>query len=175
MSKHTVQEMSGESSLKKVKEFLDAELKEKDLEKAVRKWRELRSCKRKKGEDIGDYMDRFDGSYMDLKSAMPTTEIPQELRAIIMFDGASVEGLEETVLLGKVNMDQKDSLLVQMEKAMKDVLGPGPCGRNREAVRDGVVRVEAMHRSENESCLWVGDKKYKAVNKKKKISSKIIT
>ena len=77
-------------------------------------------------------MDRFEGSYIDLKSAMPTTEIPQELRAIIMFDGAGVEGLEETVLLGKVNMNQKDSLLVQIELAMKDVLGPGPCEAGAE-------------------------------------------
>ena len=113
-------------------------------------------------------MDRFEGSYIDLKSAMPTTEIPQELRAIIMFDGAGVEGLEETVLLCKVNMNQKDSLLEQMELAMKDVLGPGPCGRSREAVRDGMVRVEAVQRSENESCLWVGEKKYKAVTNKMK-------
>ena len=43
LSKHTVEEMSGEGSLKKVKDFLDTELKEKDLEKAVRKWRDLRS------------------------------------------------------------------------------------------------------------------------------------
>jgi len=48
MTKYTIQEMSGEGSLEKVKEFLDAELKEKDLEKAVRKWRELRSCKRRR-------------------------------------------------------------------------------------------------------------------------------
>ena len=167
MTKYTIQEMSGEGSLEKVKEFLDAELKEKDLEKAVRKWRELRSCKRRRGEDIGDYMDRFEGSYLELKSAMPTTEIPQELRAVIMFDGAGVEGLEETVLLGKVDMGTKDTLLAQMEKAMKDVLGPGPCGRKKEETIDGVVRVEAVRRSENESCLWVGEKKYKQVKMKK--------
>ena len=167
MTKYTIQEMSGEGSLEKVKEFLDAELKEKDLEKAVRKWRELRSCKRRRGEDIGDYMDRFEGSYLELKSAMPTTEIPQELRAVIMYDGAGVEGLEETVLLGKVDMGTKDTLLAQMEKAMKDVLGPGPCGRKKEETIDGVVRVEAVRRSENESCLWVGEKKYKQVKLKK--------
>ena len=167
MTKYTIQEMSGEGSLEKVKEFLDAELKEKDLEKAVRKWRELRSCKRKRGEDIGDYMDRFEGSYLELKSAMPTTEIPQELRAVIMYDGAGVEGLEETVLLGKVDMGTKDTLLAQMEKAMKDVLGPGPCGRKKEETIEGVVRVEAVRRSENESCLWVGEKKYKQVKMKK--------
>ena len=61
-------------------------------------------------------MDRFERSYLELKAAMPTTEIPQELRAIIVLDGASVEGLEETVLLGKVNMDDKTTLLSQMEK-----------------------------------------------------------
>ena len=67
LSKHTVPEMSGAGSLKKVKDYLDADLKEKDLEKAVRKWRDLRSCKRRRGEDIGDYMDRFEGSYLDLR------------------------------------------------------------------------------------------------------------
>ena len=45
----------------------------------------------------------------DLHSAMPAAEILQELRAIIMF------GMEETVLLGKVDMSQKDRLLVQMD------------------------------------------------------------
>ena len=59
MSKHTVEEMSGDGSLVKVKAFLDAELKEGDLEKAVKKWRDLRSCRRERGEDIEDYMDRF--------------------------------------------------------------------------------------------------------------------
>ena len=46
MSKHTVEEMSGEGSLAKVKAFLDAELKEGDLKKAMKKWRDLRSCRR---------------------------------------------------------------------------------------------------------------------------------
>jgi hypothetical protein len=49
-------------------------LREKDLEKAVRKWRELRSCKRNIGEDIGDFMDRFEGSCLDLKSVIPATD-----------------------------------------------------------------------------------------------------
>ena len=90
MSKHTVEEMSGDGSLVKVKAFLDEELKEGDLEKAVKKWRDLRSCRRKRGEDIEDYMDRFEGSYLELKAAMPTTEMPQELIAIIVLDGANV-------------------------------------------------------------------------------------
>ena len=113
-------------------------------------------------------MDRFERSYLELKAAMPTTEIPQELRAIIVLDGASVEGLEETVLLGKVNMEDKTTLLAQMEKALKDVLGRGPCGKGRGAgtVGDGLVRVEAVKKNEGESCLWVGDQKYKAVKKK---------
>ena len=91
-------------------------------------------------------MDRFERSYLELKAAMPTTEIPQELRAIIVLDGASVEGLEETVLLGKVNMDDKTTLLSQMEKALKDVLGRGPCGKGRGTGTggDGLVRVEAV-------------------------------
>ena len=170
MSKHTVEEMSGDGSLVKVKAFLDAELKEGDLEKAVKKWRDLRSCRRKRGEDIEDYMDRFERSYLELKAAMPTTEIPQELRAIIVLDGANVEGLEETVLLGKVNMDDKTTLLSQMEKALKDVLGRGPCGKSRGTGTgvDGLVRVEAVKKNEGESCLWVGDQKYKAVKKKVK-------
>ena len=62
----------------KVKAFLDTELKEGDLEKAVKKWRDLRSYRRKKGENIEDYMDRFEPSYLDLKGAMPATEILQE-------------------------------------------------------------------------------------------------
>jgi hypothetical protein len=67
-------------------------------------------------------------AYLELKSAMPTTEIPHELRAIIMFDGGwmmVVEGLEETVVLGKVDMNTKDTLLLPIEKAMNDVLGQG--------------------------------------------------
>ena len=58
----------------KIKELLDCELREKDLEEAVRKWRELRSCKRNIGEDIGDFMDRFEGSCLDLKSVIPATD-----------------------------------------------------------------------------------------------------
>ena len=45
---------------------------------------------------------------------------------------------EETVLLGKVN--QKDSLLVLMEKAVEDDLGPGPCGK-KEVVEYGCATV----------------------------------
>ena len=48
---------------------------------------------------------------MDLRAAMAATWIPQELRAILMFDIVGVEVLEETVILGKVNMNRKDSLL----------------------------------------------------------------
>ena len=85
-----------------------------------------------------------------------------------MLDGANVEGLEETVLLGKVNMDDETTLLSQIEKALKDVLGRGQCGKGRGAGLDGLVRVEAVKKSEGESCLWVRDQKHKAVKKKAK-------
>ena len=85
-----------------------------------------------------------------------------------MLDGANVEGLEETVLLGKVNMDDETTLLSQIEKALKDVLGRGPCGKGKGAGLDGLVRVEAVKKSEGESCLWVRDQKHKAVKKKAK-------
>ena len=48
--------------------FLDAELKEGDLEKAVKKWRDLRSCRRKRGGDKKDFLDRFECLYLELKA-----------------------------------------------------------------------------------------------------------
>ena len=37
----------------------------------------------------------------------------------------------QDVVLGKVNTNQKDNLLVQMEKAVKNVPGRGSCGKGR--------------------------------------------
>ena len=46
----------------------------------------------------------------------------------------------------------------------------GPCGKGKGTGTsgDGLVQVEAVKRNEGESCLWVGDQKYKAVKKKVK-------
>ena len=83
-------EMTGSTSLKLVKKFLEKELGEKVLNKTISKWDDFEDWKRGPGEDIQTFVDRFDKAYTGLRPVCSVV-LPSEIRAFMLLKRSVVE------------------------------------------------------------------------------------
>ena len=87
-----------------VKEFLDKELGEDDLERNVRTWNEFEDCTRG-NKDKEDFVSEFERQYNKAKNASKV-KIPEEMCAIMVLKRANVSKVHRMLILSK--LDKKD-------------------------------------------------------------------
>ena len=72
-----------------VKQHLDKEFDVKKLNKMVSRWENLEDCRRSRGEDIRDFVDRFDTAYEAVRMVCGMI-IPSTIRAFMLLRRAEV-------------------------------------------------------------------------------------
>ena len=115
-----------EERLQLVKTFLQKELGEADLYKSVKVWDELEECKRRPGEAIDDFIDRFERCYMMVTANSSSANIPAEIRAFMVLKRACVSDTQRMLILSKMNLEDKPKMFDAMSKKLKLILGGGP-------------------------------------------------
>ena len=117
-------ELAKEGGLKLVKEFLERELGEDDLEKQVRTWDLFEDCTRG-SKDIEEFLSDFDRAYKKAASAAKIV-IPASVRAFMVLKRAQIDKTQRMLVLSKLDKSDEVKMFDNMCKELKIVLGSGP-------------------------------------------------
>ena len=117
-------ELAKEGGLKLVKEFLERELGEDDLEKQVRTWDLFEDCMRG-SKDIEEFLSDFDRAYKKAASAAKIV-IPASVRAFMVLKRAQIDKTQRMLVLSKLDKSNEVKMFDNMCKELKIVLGSGP-------------------------------------------------
>ena len=99
---------------------------EAELYKSVRVWNELEECKKKPGELIDKFLDRFKRCYKLVTASSYSANIPAEMRAFMVLKGACVSNTQRMLILSKMDLDDKTKMFEAMCKELKLIVGGGP-------------------------------------------------
>ena len=116
--------LTDKGGLKLVKDFLDEQLSEDDLEKKVRTWDDLEDCTRGQ-KDIDEFLSDFDRAYRKAAEASGLT-IPSSVRAFMVLKRANVNKTQRILIMSKLDQNEKDKMFENMGRELKLVLGSGP-------------------------------------------------
>ena len=75
-----------------------------NLDSGTTSWRELNGIKRKDGEDVSLYLNRFDAANANLKCTTPTS-LPDEILTIMILDGLNVDSIQRQNIVSKIQFD----------------------------------------------------------------------
>ena len=101
-------------------------LVEKFWDKQVSWWETVEDCRRSRGEDIRDFVDRFDTAYEAVRMVCGMI-IPSTVRASMLLRRAEIEDkIRRNLILSKLDYEREDTLHDQMETQILEVLGGGP-------------------------------------------------
>ena len=117
-------ELAKEGGLQLVKEFLERELGEDDLEKQVRTWDSFEDCTRG-SKDIEEFLSDFDRAYKKAASASKIV-IPASVRAFMVLKRAQIDKTQRMLVLSKLDKSDEVKMFDNMCKELKIVLGSGP-------------------------------------------------
>ena len=145
-----ISDLAKTGGLKLVKEFLDKELSEDDLEKRVRTWYEFEDCVRG-SKDIEDFVSQFDRQYQKAKNASKV-KIPEEIRAFMVLKRSNVTKVQRMLILSKLDKNDKDNMFDNICKEIKLVLGGGP-GAAKVTESSEAIKFEAEDLP-SEDVLW---------------------
>ena len=104
-----VQVLASKEGLKLVKDFLDEELKEDDLEKQVRTWDEFEDCTRA-DQDIEDFLSNFDRAYKKAVGASSEFIIPAPVRAFMVLKRSNVTKTQRMLVMSKLDQSKPDKM-----------------------------------------------------------------
>ena len=99
-------DLAKEEGLKLVKDFLERELGEDDLEKQVRTWDSFEDCTRG-SKDIEEFLSDFDRAYKKAASASKIV-IPASVRAFMVLKRAQIDKTQRMLVLSK--LDKSDEV-----------------------------------------------------------------
>ena len=119
-----ISELAKKEGLKLVKDFLEKELGEGDLEKKVRTWDEFEDCSRG-DKGIEDFVSDFDRQYKRAANASKV-KISSEVRAFMVLKRSNVTKVQRMLILSKLDKLDKDNMFENMCQELKLVLGGGP-------------------------------------------------
>ena len=117
--KHTAEQVIGGNGLALVKQYL--ELDERKLYKMIFRWETLEDCKRSRGEDIRDFVDKFKMAYEAVLMVCDMV-IPSTIRYFMLFRRAEVD-IRRDLILSKLDYEDEETLHEQRETQLKEVLG----------------------------------------------------
>ena len=123
-----ISDLAKEGGLRLVKEFLERELGEDDLEKQVRTWDSFEDCTRGT-KDIEEFLSEFDRAYKKAKAASKIV-IPASVRAFMVLRRAKIDRTQRMSVLSKLDKSDEMNMFDNMCKELKIVLGSVP-GANK--------------------------------------------
>ena len=135
-----VQELASKDGLKLVKEFLDEELKEDDLEKQVRTWDEFEDCTRA-DQDIEDFLSNFDRAYKKAVGASSELTIPAPVRAFMVLKRSNISKTQRMLVMSKLDQSKPDKMFENICRELKIVLGRGPGANSVKDDSSGDIKV----------------------------------
>ena len=121
-------DLAKEGGLELVKQFLEKELGEDDLEKQVRTWDTFEDCTRGT-KNIEEFLSDYDRAYKKAATAAKIV-IPASVRAFMVLKRANIDRTQRMLVLSKLDKSDEDNMFDNMCKELKIVLGSGP-GANK--------------------------------------------
>ena len=89
------------------------QLSEKKLDKMISRWETLEDCSRSRGEDIEDFVDRFQTAYVAVWMVCEMV-IPSLIRAFMLFRRVEVDGdIRRALILAKLDYEDEDGNTTQ--------------------------------------------------------------
>ena len=92
------------------------------LDLATVSWRTINSMRRRPGEDVGSYINRFEAAYADLKCS--ASDLPEDILTIILLDGLNLDMNQRQNIVAKIQFEDNPSLFEDAKKAIKILMGP---------------------------------------------------
>ena len=117
-------DLTKEGGLRLVKDFLERELGEDDLEKQVRTWDAFEDCTRG-SKDIEEFLSDYDRAYKRAAAAAKIV-IPASVRAFMVLKRAQIDKTQRMLVLSKLDKSDEVKMFDNMCKELKIVLGSGP-------------------------------------------------
>ena len=117
-------DLAKEGGLELVKEFLEKELGEDDLEKQVRTWDSFEDCTRGT-KDIEDFLSDYDRTHKKAAAAAKIV-IPASVRAFMVLKRANINRTQRMLVLSKLDKSDEAEMFDNMCKELKIVLESGP-------------------------------------------------
>ena len=129
--KHTAEQVIRADGPALVKQHLDKELDEKKLDKMISRWETLEDCRRNRGENVRDFVNRFQMDYEAVRMVCDMV-IQSLIRAFMLFRREEVDDdIRRDLILSKLDYEDEETLYDHMEARLKEVLGGGPGTRKR--------------------------------------------
>ena len=101
-----------------MKDFLENELAEEELNKMVRVWEEFEECAR--GSDpIDVFLSKFERSYNAVVASSKTSKIPEEILAFMVLKRSGASQEQRMLVLAKLNKEDKPKMFIDMCKQLK--------------------------------------------------------
>lgn len=144
-SEVTKEEMSSETGLKTLLEFMDGKLMRDEMEVMLEYYDKFKNCKRENDGDITAYIDDFDEKYNQLKRK--GTVLPQEILSFELIGNAFITESQRLMVLSGVDYKQKTTMYEQTKKALKKFL------TNMGSEQHQAVKLEPTFLAENEEAL----------------------
>ena len=136
-----ITKLASKDGLKLVRDFLDKELQEEDLDKQVRTWDEFEDCCRG-SKGIEDFVSDFDRAYQKAASASGLT-IPASVRAFMVLKRANLTNTQRMLVMSKLDQTNKEKMFENICRELKLVLGSGPgAGANKSSAQNDAIKVD---------------------------------
>ena len=113
--------LKSETGLEEVKKFLDQELGKNAIDDAIGKWEEFDSCRRTESQTLEEFISDFETKYNRIKSS--GTKLPEEILAFMLLKRSGITQVEKTLVLSRLNLEDKDNLFRNVKLHMKNILG----------------------------------------------------
>ena len=137
-------ELAKEGGLKLVKEFLEKELGEDNLEKQIRTWDSFEDCTRGT-KNIEEFLSDYDRAYKKAAAAAKIV-IPASVRAFMVLKRANIDRTQRMLVLSKLDKSDEMNMFDNMCKELKIVLGSVP-GANKSDL-NAAIKIEPYIPSE---------------------------
>ena len=144
----TPDELSGDTGLEKVIEFLDKELGKDAIDDVIDKWDSFDSCRKEGDQSLDDFMADFEHKSNRVKAAGVT--LPGEVLAYMLMKRAGLSNLERMLVLSRVDMTDKVSLYKNVKHNMSNILGK--CMKSKDELSNA-IKLEPTLLTQHEDVL----------------------
>ena len=146
--------LATEDGLDLVRQFLDKELGEDDLEKQVRTWDEFEDCSRGT-KNIDEFMSDFDRAYRKAAAASKVV-IPATVRAFMVLKRSNIDKTQRMLIMSKLDQTEEEDMFDNMCRELKLVLGSGPGSKKQHDGSSEAIKVDQSNLPSEEVLFAAG-------------------
>ena len=117
----TDEDLSSAEGLVKVIAFLDNELGKNAVDDVIEKWEDFDNCTKASTQALDEFITDFESKYNRVK--VTGTKLPEEILAYMLMKRAGLSHLEKTLILARVDIENKEGLFKDVKINMKNILG----------------------------------------------------